>query len=56
MHIDQTFLVSEQLLTPMLIGYDFCITSGTILDCQREELTLQNEDESTEIEIMSRRE
>jgi hypothetical protein len=55
-HIDQIFLVSEQLLTPMLIGYDFYITNGIILDFQRGKLILQNDDQSTEIKIMSSRE
>jgi len=57
LHIDQIFLVSEQLLTPMLIGYDFCIANGIILDFQRGKLILKHDDdESTEIEIMNRRE
>ena len=56
LHIDQIFLVSQQLLTPMLIGYDFCITNGIILDFQRGKLRLQNDDQSTEIEITNRRE
>jgi len=51
--IDQIFLVSEQLLMPMLIGYDFCIASGIILDFQRGKLILKHDDESTEIEIMN---
>jgi hypothetical protein len=55
-YIDQPFLVSNQLKTPMLIGYDVCITSGIILDFQRGKLVLRNDDESTEIEIMSRQE
>jgi hypothetical protein len=55
-HMDQIFPVSEQLLTPMLIGYDFCITNGVILDFQRGKLILKHDDESTEIEIMNSRE
>jgi hypothetical protein len=56
-HIDQILLVSEQLLTPMLIGYDFCIADGIILDFQRGTLILKHDDdESTEVEIMNRRE
>jgi len=31
LHIDQIFLVSEQLLIPMLIGFEFCISNGIIL-------------------------
>ena len=60
---DQIFLVSEQLLTSMLIGYDFCIASGIILDFQRGKLILKHHHddddddvESAEIEIMKRRE
>jgi hypothetical protein len=34
--VDQIFLVSEQLLTPMLIGYDFCIANCVILDVKGE--------------------
>ena len=57
LHIDQIFLVSEQLLTPMLIGYDFCTANGIILDFQKGKLILKHDDvESTEIEIMNRRE
>jgi hypothetical protein len=48
--------VSEQLLTPILIGYDFCITNGIISDFQRGKLILKYDDESTEIEIMNSRE
>jgi hypothetical protein len=55
-HIDQIFLVSEQLLTPMLIGYDFCITNGIILDFQRGKLILKHDDESVEIKIINSRE
>jgi hypothetical protein len=55
-HIDQIFLVSDQLQTPMLIGYDFCITNGIILDIQKRKLILQNDDASIEIEIMNSRE
>jgi len=54
--IDQIFLVSEQLLTPMLIGYDFCITNGIILHIQRGKLMLQIDDQLTEIETTSSRE
>jgi hypothetical protein len=39
----------------MLIGYDFRITNGIILDFQRGKLILKH-DESTEIEIMNSRE
>jgi hypothetical protein len=56
LHIEQIFLVSEQLLKPMLIGYDFCITNGITLDFQRRKLILKHDDESTEIEIMNRQE
>jgi hypothetical protein len=55
-HIDQIFLVSEQFQTPMLVGYDFCITNGIILDFLKGKLILQNDDESTDIEIMNSRE
>jgi hypothetical protein len=48
-HMDQIFLVSEQLLTPILIGYDFCITKGIMLDFQRGKLILKRDDKSTEI-------
>jgi hypothetical protein len=51
-HMEQIFLVSEPLLTPMLIGYDCCIANGKILYFQRGNLVLQNDDDSTEIEIM----
>jgi hypothetical protein len=54
-HIDQIFYVSEQLQTPMLIGYYFCITNGIILDFQKGKLILQNDDEPTEMEIMNSR-
>ena len=57
-HIDQIFLVSEWLLKPMLIGYDFCIASGIILDFERGKLILKHDaddDESTEVEIVNRR-
>jgi len=40
----------------MLIGYDICIANGIILDFQRGELILKHDSESTEIEIMNRRE
>jgi hypothetical protein len=40
----------------MLIGYDFCIANGIILDFQRGKLILKHDAESTEIEIMNRRE
>jgi hypothetical protein len=30
--IDHVFLVSEQLIAPMLIGCDFCIANGLVLD------------------------
>jgi len=49
MHIDQIFLVSEQLQTPMLIGYDFCIANDTILDFQKGKLIVQHDDETTQI-------
>jgi len=52
-HIDKIALVSEELLTPMLNGYDFCITNGIILDFQGGKLIIQNDDESTEIEIVN---
>jgi len=42
-HIDKIFLVSEQLLMPTLIGYDFCTANGIILDFQRGKLILQND-------------
>jgi hypothetical protein len=53
-HIDQIFLVSEQLQTSMLIGCDFCVTNGIILDFQRGKLMIQN-DESIEVEIINSR-
>jgi hypothetical protein len=40
----------------MLIGYDFCIANGIVLDFQRGKLILQNDGESTEIEILNRQE
>jgi hypothetical protein len=40
----------------MLIGYDFCIANGIVLDFQRGKLILQNDGESIEIEILNRRE
>ena len=55
-HIDQIFLVSEQLLTLMLVGYDFCVANGIILDFQRRKLILKRDAESAEMEIMNRRE
>ena len=55
-HIDQIFLVSEQLLTPMLIGYDFCVANCIILDFQRRKLILKRGDQLTEIEIINSRE
>jgi hypothetical protein len=57
LNIDQVFLVSEQLVTPMLIGYDFCIANGIILDFQRGKQILKRDDDgSTEIEVMNRQE
>jgi hypothetical protein len=53
-HIDQIFLVSEQLLTPMLTGYYFCIANGIILDFLKGKLILKHDAESTEREIMNR--
>jgi len=39
----------------MLIGYDFCIANGIILDFQRVKLILKyDDDESTEREFMNR--
>ena len=52
--IDQIFLVSEQLLTPMLIGHDFCVTNGVILDFQKGKLILQNDGDSVEVKFMNR--
>jgi hypothetical protein len=40
----------------MLIGYDIYIANGIILDFQRGKLILKYDSESTEIEIMNRRE
>ena len=54
LHIDQIFLVSEQLLKSTLIGYDFCIKSGIIHDFQRGKLILKHDDQSTEMETMNR--
>ena len=48
--------MSEQLLTPMLIGYDFCIVNGIIHDFQRREANIKHDDELTEAEIMNNRE
>ena len=56
LHIDQIFLVPEQLLTSMLIGYAFCITNSIILDFQRGKLILNHHDQPADIEIMNRRE
>jgi len=56
LHIDQIFLLSEQLLTPMPIGCDFCIANGIILDFHRGKLILKHDNQSTEIEIINRRE
>jgi hypothetical protein len=47
--------VSEQLLKPTLIGYDFCIANG-IMSFSKGELILKHDDESTEIAIMNSRE
>jgi hypothetical protein len=44
--IDQIFLVSEELLTPVLTGYDFCFANGTIPDFQRGKIVSQNDGES----------
>src|SRR5215510_4582257 len=52
--VDQVFLVSEQLLTPMLIGHDFCIANGVILDFQKGKLILQNYGDSVEIKFIDR--
>jgi hypothetical protein len=52
--VDQIFLVSGQLLTPMLIGCDFCIANGVILDFQKGNLLLQNDGNSVEIQIANK--
>jgi len=52
---EQVFLVSDQLLTPMLIGCDFCIANGLVLDFQREELLIIQGGQSIEIDFMNRR-
>ena len=55
-YIDQIFLVSEQLMTPMLIGCDFCTTNGLILDFQRQMLSMKQRDQYTEVNFMNRQE
>jgi hypothetical protein len=52
MYIDQVFLASAQLLTPMLIGPDFCTANDIILDFQRGKIVLHSKNKSTEIEIV----
>jgi hypothetical protein len=54
-HIDQPFLMSEQLQTTMPIGRDFCIANGIILDFQKGKLMIQNSEELTEVEIINSR-
>jgi hypothetical protein len=55
LYIEQVFLVSDQLLTPMLIGCDFCIANGLVLDFQREKLLIIQGGQSIEIDFMNRR-
>ena len=40
----------------MLIGYEFCIANGVILDFQKGKLIVKHDDETTDIEVMNRRE
>jgi hypothetical protein len=56
LYIDQIFLVSEELMTPMLIRCDFCTANGLILDFQREILSMRQKEQSIEIEFMNRKE
>jgi hypothetical protein len=52
LHTEQVLLVSAQLLTPMLIGSDFCIAYDNILDFERGKIVLHSNDKSTGIEIV----
>jgi hypothetical protein len=54
LYIDQIFLVSEQLMTPMLIGCDFCIANGLILDFRRETLSMKQPNQSIEVNFKNR--
>jgi hypothetical protein len=54
--IDHVFLVSEQLMASMLIGYDFCIANGLVLDCCKGKIALQMDGKSFELEMMNSRE
>ena len=38
----------------MLIGHDFCVTNGVILDFQKGKLILQNDGDSVEVKFMDR--
>jgi hypothetical protein len=40
----------------MLIGYDFCIANGLVLDCYKGKIALQRDGKSVELEIMNSRE
>jgi hypothetical protein len=50
MHIEKLFLVTDHLLKPTLIGYDFCIANGVILYFQKGKPLVKHDDETTEIE------
>jgi len=54
LYIDQIFLVSDQLVTPMLIRCNFCIANGLVLGFQKEKLLIKQNDQSVEIDFMSR--
>ena len=56
LEIDQIFLVSEQLMTPILIGCDFCIANGLIIDFQKETVSMKQKDQAIEVNFMNRQE
>ena len=56
LEIDQIFLVSEQLMTPILIGCDFCIANGLIIDFQKETVSMKRSEQSIEVDFMNNQE
>jgi transposase InsO family protein len=51
MSIDQILLISSHLVTPLILGMDFCIENQVVIDFPKKELTVNAQDKETAITI-----
>jgi hypothetical protein len=49
--IDQILLISSQLVTPLILGMDFCVENQVVIDFPRKVIIVNNDDNDTAIKI-----